>query len=114
MIGTVRALVADIAREVRTGDLQPARSRELLMTLTSLIGNCTVEEQEADAEYAVVLLRHLDGEEAANRAKIRAETTPEYKRKQIAHGTTRLVVEMIRTLKICIRSISDEMQLGSR
>jgi hypothetical protein len=113
MTGTVRELVTDIARELRTGDLLPTRARELLTKLTALLGNCNQEIREADAEYAVVLLRHLDGDEAASRAKIRAEVTAEYKRKREAHDTKELTVEMIRSLKVILRSIDEEMRLGS-
>jgi hypothetical protein len=108
-----RELVTDIARELRIGDLLPERGRQLLTKLTALMGNCNQEIREADAEYAVVLLRYLDGSEAASRAKIRAEVTAEYKRKREAHDTKELTVEMIRSLKVILRSVDEEMRLGS-
>jgi hypothetical protein len=39
------------------------------------LATCNDEIRQADAEFATVLLHHLDSEEAANRAKIRAETS---------------------------------------
>lgn len=112
MTGTVRELVTDIARELRVGDLLPERGRQLLTKLTALIGNCNDEIREADAEYNLVLLQKLDGDEAANRAKIRAEVTAEYKRKRLAHDTKELTVEMIRSLKVILRSVDEEMRLA--
>ncbi len=66
----------------------------------------------ADMAFATVLLQHLNGEEAANRAKIRAETTPEYLRKREARDTKELVTELIRSLKYMLRSQAEEMRLS--
>lgn len=109
---SVRELVRQIQVDMRGGDVAPAVAREHLNTLTSLLGNCNDELREADALYAQVLLGHLNGDEAANRARIRAEISPEYARKREAKDTRDLVVEMIRSLKTVIRSVSDEMQLS--
>ena len=82
---TVRELVKSYQREVQqTDDLQPDRAAALLMKLTSLLGNCADEIREADSEYAVTLLHFLDTEQKANRARIRAEISLEYRRKQEA------------------------------
>lgn len=83
-MSTVREMVQDFQREIRDSDLLPGRAAELLTKLTALIGNCNTAIREADAEYAAVLLRHLDSDEAANRARIRAEISPEYQRKREA------------------------------
>lgn len=109
---TVRDRVREIQVAMRAGDLMPAEARGHLQTLTSLLGNCNDELREADAEYSQVLLGHLNGSEAANRARIKAEITPEYQRKREAKDTRDLVVEMIRSLKTVIRSVSDEMNLS--
>lgn len=93
-------------------DLPPARAREILVQLTSLYGNCLQEQREADHAYAVVLLRFLDASEAASRAKIRAETSLEYLRKREAHDTTELVLESIRSLKVMLKGIEEEMRLA--
>jgi len=98
--------------EIRdTADLQPDRAAELLNRLTALLGNVNDQIREADIAYAGVLLRHLDGEEAANRAKIRAETTPEYQRKREARDTKELAVELCRSLKYYLKSKQEEMRL---
>ncbi len=110
---TVREMVREIQREVReTADLQPDRAAELCTRLSSLLGNCNDAIREHDASYAVTLLALLESEEAANRAKIRAETTPEYQRKREARDTKELCVELIRSLKFFLRAKSDEMRLA--
>lgn len=112
MTTTVRDMVRAVQREVRdTPDLLPDRAAHLLMRLTALLGNVNDEIREADAEYAVVLLQHLDSEEAANRAKIRAETTPAFQRKQEARNTKELAMEIVRSIKYFLRVKEEEMRL---
>lgn len=112
-MATVRELVKSYQREIQqTADLLPERAAELLMQLTSLMGNCADEIRAADSEYAVTLLHFLDTEKKANRAKIRAEISPEYQRKQEARDTKDLVVELARSLKYFLRAKSEELQLS--
>ncbi len=109
---TVRGMIQAIQREVgnKNIDLVPDRAAELLVRLSSLVGNCLDEIREADAAYSVVLLRCLDSDEAANRARIRAEITPEHRRKREARDTRELAKEMIGTLKFFLRAKADEMR----
>lgn len=110
---TVRELVKGYQREVQqTADLQPDRAADILMQLTSLLGNCADEIRDADSEYGVTLLHFLDTEKKANRARIRAEISPEFRRKQEARDTKELVVEMARSLKYFLRAKSEELQLS--
>ena len=110
---TVRELVKAHQREIRdAADLQPDRAAELLMTLSAIVGNVNDEIREADAAYAGVLLGYLDAEAKANRAKIRAETSPEYQRKREARDTKELVQELVRSLKYFLRSKEEEMRLS--
>ena len=112
---TVRALVKSIQLEIRDGgELLPERAAQLLTHLTALLGNVNDEIRQADMEYAVVLLKCLEGEEAANRAKIRAEISPEYQRKREARDTKELTQEMIRSLKYLLRAAEEEMRLSTR
>jgi hypothetical protein len=53
----------------------------------------------------------MSSEDAANRAKIRAETSVEYLRKREARDTKELVVELVRSLKYFLRSKEEEMRL---
>lgn len=109
---TVRELVKQIQVEMRDTDIQPTRAAELLVKATALLGSCFEEIRKADHEYAVVLLHHLDTETKANRAKIRAETTPEYHRKREARDTRDLLQEVIGSLKYLLRSAEAEMRLA--
>jgi len=109
---TVRDLVRAAQREIRDTDLQPDRAADLLVRLTSLIGNVNDEIREADADYATVLLSFLQADEAANRAKIRAETTPSFQRKREARDTKELVIELCRSLKYLLKAKSEELALS--
>lgn len=109
---SVREMVKAIQNEMRGDDLQPSRAAELLAKATSLIGNCNAEMREADAAFNTVLLHYLDANEAANRARIRAETSPEYMRKREARDTKELVIEMVRSLKLVVRAAEEEMRLA--
>lgn len=109
---TVRDLVKGIQREVVSGELHPNRASQLLLQATALLGNCSEEIRTAEYDYAIVLLKHLDGEEAANRARIRAETSPEHMRKREARDTKEVLVEMIRSLKYMMRAAEEEMRLA--
>jgi hypothetical protein len=110
---SVRELVKGCQREIReSSDLLPDRAAELLLMLASLLGNCADEIRAADADYATVLLAHLDAETKANRATIRAETSPEYQRRQEARDTKDLIVELVRSLKYFLRVKSEELQMA--
>jgi hypothetical protein len=109
---SVRDMVHEAQRELLKGDPTPERSRGLLVKLTSILGNVLTEQREADAAYLVVLDAALTEHGKANRARIKAETTPEFARKREAHDTRTLLIEMIRALKTNVRSLSDEMNLA--
>lgn len=110
---TVRDLIKSIQIEIRdTADLLPSRAAELLTKLTALLGNCNDEIREADHAYAVVLLQFLESDEAANRAKIRAETSLQFVRKQEARNTKELVIELVRSLKYFLKAREEEMRLA--
>lgn len=109
---TIRERVKVIQKNLRDGALTPDLTRESLVMLTALLGNVHDEQREADHEYKVILLRCLDADEAANRARIRAEVTPQYQRAREAKDTAELVVEMIRSCKAYLRSLDQEMQLA--
>lgn len=109
---TVRERVKKIQASLRDGALTPDLTREALVTLTALMGNVNDELREADHNYKLVLLHCLEADEAANRARIRAEVTHEYRRAREAKDTQSLVVEMIRSCKAYLRSLSEEMHLA--
>jgi regulator of sirC expression with transglutaminase-like and TPR domain len=108
---SVRELIESYRRELRDEDLSPNRAAEVLQRLTALLGNVLSEIREAEAAYNLVLLTALDADEAANRATIRAKTTPEYARSREAQDTQKVLVEMIRSLKVVLKSQQEEMRL---
>ncbi len=108
---TVRERVAEIQRAVRDEDLPPSRLRELSLELVGLYGNCNAEVTDAEIAYAHVLAACYGQEAKANRAKLRAETSDEYRRVRVARDTQRLVLEMTRTLRQALRSVDEEMRM---
>lgn len=110
---TIRDLVKQMQQEVRdTPDLLPDRAADILTKLTALIGNVNDEIREADHAYSLVLLQFLDADEAANRARIRAETSLQFIRKREARDTKELVLELVRSLKYFLKAKSDELQMS--
>jgi hypothetical protein len=112
MSTSVRALIRSMQAEIRDTDLQPERAADLLAKLSALLGNLNDEIREADSAYAVVLLDCLSRDEAANRAKIRAEISPEYRRKREARDLKELTIEMTRSLKYYLKAKQDEYQIA--
>jgi hypothetical protein len=110
---SVRDLVRSIQAEMRRCvDISPTRASEMLTQATALLGNCNDELRAADQAYKQILLHCLRTSEKANRAKIEAETSPQYARWQEARDVKDLTVEMIRSLKVFIRSKDEEMRLA--
>lgn len=109
---SIRDLIEGYRREIRDSDLPPSRAAEILTKLTALMGNVLDEIRDAEMAFNVVLLGYLDSEKAANRAKLRAQTTPEYTRAKQAKDTHTVVVEMIRSLRQVLRTQGDEMRLS--
>ncbi len=109
---TVRDRIKAIQRDILAGPVTPEQSRQWLITLTALLGNVTDEQRLADHQYKLVLLGCLQSDEAANRARIRAEVTSEYQRAREAKDTADLVIEMIRSCKVFTRSLDEEMRLA--
>lgn len=110
---TIRDRITAIQRDVRDGDPSPAVLRAHALELVGLLGNVNAEVTEAELAYAGVLLAAYRTEAAASRAKLAAETTPEYARVRVAKDTQRLAVEMLRVIKAVLRSTEEEMRLGT-
>lgn len=109
---TLYERIAAIQKHLADGALTPDMARESLVKLTALLGNVTAEQRHADHEYKLVLLGCLQSDEAANRARIRAEVTPQYQRAREASDTAKLVIENIRSLKQYMRSLDEEARLA--
>ena len=109
---TIRERVLNIQNEILAGNLTPSRCSEMMVELSAIFGNINDEIRTRDVEYNKVLLNYYESEETANRAKIKAETSPEYVAKRIARDTKELTVELIRSLKYFLRSATEEYQAG--
>lgn len=93
-------------------ELTPIRAAEIGVALTALYANVRDELRESEFAYKAVLLSHLESEEAANRAKIRAENSDAYRRWRTAKDAEATVIETIRTLKNYTRTAAEEMRLS--
>ncbi len=108
---SVREMVESMQLECRNSpDLFLERAAEMLVQLSSLLGNCNDEILKRDMEYSKILLLWLEKESKANRAKITAETTKEYQARCIARNTKELAVELIRSLRSYLKSKEEELQ----
>lgn len=109
---SVRDLVNTIRNEVRDTEVSPERAAILATQLSALLGNIAAEIRDADMAFNGVYARELDTEKKANRAKIRAELTPEYRRKREAHDLHMVAVEMVRSLRKLQDTYREEMRLA--
>ncbi len=109
---SVRDRIRKIQKELRDGAMTPDLARESLVTLTALLGNVNDEQRLADHAYKTVLLVALEQHDKANRARIVAETSPEYQRAREAKDTASLVTEMVRSCRAYLRSLDEEMRLS--
>ena len=108
---TVRDRIAAIHQQQLKGATQPLEAAQWLATLGALVGNVLEEIRDAEATYNAVYAKYLDTEQKANRAKIRAELTPEYQRLREARDTLKLVESMTGSLKYLLRAHESEMRL---
>lgn len=108
----IRDRVRGIQKNLRDGALTPDMTRESLMSLTGLLGNCKDEYRTAELAYKPVLLTFLKAGGAANRARIEAECSGEYARLREAKDTTDLVDQMIISCRGYLRSLDEEMKLS--
>lgn len=109
---SVRDMLRTAQSELVRGEVLPARARELLMHCTGLLGFVLEEIIESEVGYNQTLLELLNTNEAANRAKIRAKTTPEYTRLLRAEKAHEFAQELIRSSKVFLRSLDSEMGLS--
>ena len=106
-------MVQGYQNEVLKGGLSPLRASEILTELCALLGNVIDNITITEITYKKVLLDLYTEEEKANRAKIRAEITTEYREWQESRNTKELVVELIRGLKYLITAQKEEWGAGS-
>jgi hypothetical protein len=108
---SIRQRLATIQAAQLRGNSTPQEAAQWLSTLGALVGNVLTEIREAEADYARVYADWLDKEAKANRAKIRAELTPEFARVREARDTLKQVEQQIGTLKYLLRAYESEERL---
>lgn len=96
---TVRERIAQIHAGQLNGDVTPQQAAQWQSVLGALAGNVLSEIRDAEADYHVVYAGLLDAEGKANRATIRAQMTPEWKRLREAKDTLKLVESMTAGLR---------------
>ena len=105
-------MITEYQNEIKRGDLLPDRASQILLDLSAIQGNVNDEIRLRDMDYGKKLLECYNSQETANRAKIIAETTPEYELKRIARDTKELVKDLISSLKYFLRAKEEEMKNG--
>jgi hypothetical protein len=99
--------------DVLTGEtLMPQEARTFLVKLTALHGPVQDEVRRAESKYNHVLLAFLGGEEAANRAKIRAQCSPEWLDYKAAKDLADQISQLIISCRAYLRSIDEEARLA--
>lgn len=111
-MSTIRTMIRSAQVEMRAGDLSPREAVVLLAKLTSILGNTMDEVRAAECEYNDILLTCYRTEEKANRAKLIAESSPQYQRLRTAQDYKSLTLELMRALKAILRNQTEEMQLA--
>lgn len=109
---TIRERITNYQNEILKGDLLPVRASEILTEISALLGNINDEITKRDMEYNQVLLKSLENEKSANKAKIVAGTTEEYKTMRDARNTEKVAIELIRAIKYYIKTKEEEYKQG--
>lgn len=111
MSATVRERIAEIQKALRDDDIPPSRAREYAIELAGLHGNIHREVLDAELAYNAVLSEAFATEQKANRATLKANTTPEYRRYLEAKLLLKLASMMRSTLNTVLRSLEIESRL---
>jgi len=103
MTTSIREMISAYRSEVANGNLLPDRAATILTKVAALIGNINEEILAREMAYNKVLNEALDSSEKANRAKIRAEGSPEYEAMRMARNTFIEAIELMRSLKYFLK-----------
>lgn len=107
----IKVRVSAIEEKLADGSLEPATAREFLMALTGLGGPVGNELRRAEMTYNHVLLACKGGEEAANRAEIRAKCSPEYADYRAVKDLSEQIKQLIISSRQYLRSLDEEARL---
>ena len=109
---TIREMLRRLLVDAKDLDLPPHQMADMLVQATSIYASVVEEVRESEFAYKAVLLSQLDSEEAASRAKIRAENTEAYRRMRTAKDSEKVAIELIRSLKVALRTKQEEMRMA--
>jgi hypothetical protein len=105
-------MVKSIQAEIRDNELPANRAAALVTKLAALLGNVGDEIRSAEMSFNYVYATLLASDGTAARAKVQAQTSPEYLRLREAKDTRELVEQLIGSLKYLIRVAESEMRLS--
>lgn len=108
---TIRDRVRVIERAMLVGGVQPSQAREFLSVATALLGSCNREVTESDLAFNAFLAGCRRNCKTAAQARIEAEDSPQFRRKREAEDEQSNCEEIVRTLKVLLRSLDSEMRL---
>ena len=109
---TVRERIKDYQSEILSGNLNPDRLSEMLLEITALIGNIGDYITDCEMSYNKVLDNFYEREETANRAKIKADISNEYKEMKQAKTIEKVAIGVERAIKYRLRVMASEWQAG--
>ena len=109
---TITETISEFQNECSKENLLPQRASEILVQISALLGNINAEIRKRDREYKIVLLNFYEQEKTANRAKLRAEVSPEYEASKVARDTKELAMELCKSIKYYLRGFSEEYKQG--
>lgn len=105
---TITQIINNTVNELANKELLTERAAELLIRLSALLGNLNDTILQSDIAYNRILLKYLEEEKKANRARIKANITPEYELMKKAKNAEKVVLEIIRNLKYFLREKENE------
>ena len=106
--------IATLQAEVlETADLSPVRASQILVELTALYFSVTTQLRESEFTYNVIEAAQTRIEDGiVARGKAKAKLTEEYKAWRTWRDTERTTLELIRSLKVYMRTQAEEMRLS--
>lgn len=111
---TIREIINEYrSKLLHISDLQKEEAATILVELSVLYGNCIEEIRKRDQEYITKLLEILQTEKmSVAKAQILVQNTNEWTNREIARGTKEALLEMIRSLKLYVRSKGEEWEVS--
>ena len=106
---SIRERIKAIAAQMLGGKSDPSALREFEVALAGLLWSINDELRASELAFRLVIL-DADAKTAAGKRQI-AEASPEYARLLEAKATHESAMEMLRTCRSSVRSVSEEMRL---